>query len=154
MSRTMKYITGLVLATAFTALVSAAGEEDVFELQPEIHHVFRAAEKMPPASFSKLFTLITLSPWLVLLGGWLQLGITPAKVISELVSGPTVRAVSIAAFVTSLLAVEYLFYLYWTQLNLFQTLTYLSGLTVITFFAGQRALSSIQSRRISNELKK
>ncbi|KAF1798665.1 Oligosaccharyltransferase subunit Ribophorin II-domain-containing protein [Mucor lusitanicus] len=154
MSRTMKSMIGLVLATAFTAFVSAAGEEDVFELQHEIHHVFRPAEKMPPASFSKLFTLVTLSPWLVLIGGWLQLGITPGKVISELVSGSTVRTVSIAAFVTSLLAVEYLFYLYWTQLNLFQTLTYLSGLTVITFFAGQRALSSIQSRRISNELKK
>lgn len=69
MPRTMKSIVGLVLATAFTALVSAAGEEDVFELQPEIHHVFRPAEKMPPASFSKLFTLITLSPWLVLIGG-------------------------------------------------------------------------------------
>ncbi|KAI8646376.1 Dolichyl-diphosphooligosaccharide--protein glycosyltransferase subunit Swp1 [Parasitella parasitica] len=144
----------LVLATAFTALVSAAGDEDIFELQPEIHHVFREAEKMPPASFSKLFTLVVLAPWLLLIAGWLQLGITPAKVISELVSGSTVRTVSIAAFLTSLVSVEYLFYLYWTQLNLFQTLTYLCGLTVITFFAGQRALSSIQTRRIANESKK
>lgn len=69
MSRTMKSIITLVLATTFAVLVSAAGDEDVFELQPEIHHVFREAEKMPPASFSKLFSLVTLSPWLILIGG-------------------------------------------------------------------------------------
>ena len=69
MSRTMKSVIGLVLAATFAVLVSAAGDEDIFELQPEIHHVFREAEKMPPASFSKLFSLVTLAPWLILIGG-------------------------------------------------------------------------------------
>lgn len=60
----------ITLLLAFSLrLVRAAGEEDVFELQPEIHHVFREAEKMPPAIFSKFFTLITLAPWLVFIGG-------------------------------------------------------------------------------------
>lgn len=69
MTRTILSVIGLVLATSVASLVQAAGEEDIFELQPEIHHTFREAEKMPPATFSKLFALITLSPWLILLGG-------------------------------------------------------------------------------------
>lgn len=69
MTRTIMSVVGLVLAASVASLVQAAGDEDVFELQPEIHHVFREAEKMPPAAFSKLFALLTLSPWLILLGG-------------------------------------------------------------------------------------
>ncbi|KAI9354701.1 Dolichyl-diphosphooligosaccharide--protein glycosyltransferase subunit Swp1 [Pilaira anomala] len=143
-------VLGLVLATSLVSFVQAAGEEDVFELQPEIHHVFREAEKMPLAAFSQLFALITLAPWLILLGGWFQLGYTPGKVVSELTSGPTLRTVYICSFLGSLVGLEYLFYLYWTQLDLIQTLSYLGGLSIITFFTGQRALSSIQSRRRMN----
>ncbi|CAO3635099.1 unnamed protein product [Mucor hiemalis] len=102
---------------------------------------------------SQLFTLITLAPWLILVGGWLQLGYTPNKVISELFSGSTLQTVYITSFLGSLVSLEYLFYLYWTKLNLFQTLTYLSGLTIITFLTGQRALSSIQAKRIANAKK-
>ncbi|KAI9477778.1 MAG: Oligosaccharyltransferase subunit Ribophorin II-domain-containing protein [Benjaminiella poitrasii] len=154
MPRSLKSIMALVLATSFATIVKAAGNEDIFELQPEIHHVFREAEKMPPAAFSQLFALITLAPWLILIAGWLQLGYTPGKVISELTAGSTVRTASIIAFLASLVSVEYLFYLYWTKLNLFQTLTYFAGLALITFFTGQRALSSIQARRLGNLAKK
>ncbi|KAG2237567.1 Dolichyl-diphosphooligosaccharide--protein glycosyltransferase subunit Swp1 [Thamnidium elegans] len=153
MTRTIMSVIGLVLAASIATLVQAAGDEDVFELQPEIHHVFREAEKMPPAAFSKLFALITLAPWLILVGGWLQIGYTPAKVISELTSGSTARTAYIASFLASLVGLEYLFYLYWTQLDLFQTLTYLGGLSIVTFFTGQRALSSIQTKRLVNEKK-
>lgn len=69
MTRTIMSVLGLALATALVSVVQAAGEEDVFELQPEIHHVFREAEKMPLAAFSQLFALITLAPWVILLGG-------------------------------------------------------------------------------------
>lgn len=64
-----RIITSLLLLAAVITLAQAAGEEDVFELQPEIHHIFRDAEKMPPAIFSQLFTLITLTPWLIFIGG-------------------------------------------------------------------------------------
>lgn len=74
--------------------------------------------------------------------------------VSELTSGPTGRTVSICSFLGSLVGLEYLFYLYWTRLDLIQTLTYLGGLSIITFFTGQRALSSIQSRRMMNDEKK
>ncbi|KAI7902574.1 uncharacterized protein BX663DRAFT_509701 [Cokeromyces recurvatus] len=103
---------------------------------------------MPSAVFSTLFAFITLTPWLFLITGWLQIGYTPGKVMLDLFSGSTVRTVSIIAFLASLVSVEYLFYLYWTKLNLFQTLTFLSGLIILVFFTGQRALNSIQARRL------
>ncbi|KAI8082513.1 Dolichyl-diphosphooligosaccharide--protein glycosyltransferase subunit Swp1 [Gilbertella persicaria] len=141
-------ILGLLFAASFTALVQAAGQEDVFEWQPEIHHVFREAEKMPPATFSMIFALVTLSPWIFLLIGWLRLGYTPANVISELTQGSKTRSIYIAAFLGSLVSLEYLFYLYWTKLDLFQTLTYFGGLALVAFFTGQRALSSVQNKRL------
>jgi hypothetical protein len=69
MTRKMMSLTGLLMATVAIGLVSAAGDEDVFEIQPEIHHVFREAEKMPPAIFSTLFSFISLAPWLLLAVG-------------------------------------------------------------------------------------
>lgn len=63
----MTLYTALFVALSLVASkVAAAGQEDVFEWQPEIHHQFRPAEDMPSAWFSQLFTLIVLSPWLLL----------------------------------------------------------------------------------------
>lgn len=63
-----------IAATLFTVCLlitkaCAAGDEDVFEWRPEIQHIFRDPDSMPPTWFSQAFTLITLSPWLVLLVG-------------------------------------------------------------------------------------
>ncbi|ORZ03941.1 Dolichyl-diphosphooligosaccharide--protein glycosyltransferase subunit Swp1 [Syncephalastrum racemosum] len=145
-----------IVATLFTvcllfAKAYAAGDEDVFEWRPEIQHIFRDPDAMPSTWFSQAFTLITLSPWLVLLVGWLGIGVTPAKVVSELMAGPSLRMVSIIAFLASLGAIEYVFYLYWTRLNLFQTLPYLAGLVAITFITGQRALTQVQAKRLSSQ---
>ena len=60
------------------------------------------------------------------------------------------RAVSIIAFLASLGSIEYLFYLYWTRLNVFETLGYLVILLAITFVTGQSALSQIQIHRKSS----
>ncbi|KAI8140574.1 Dolichyl-diphosphooligosaccharide--protein glycosyltransferase subunit Swp1 [Fennellomyces sp. T-0311] len=142
-------ITTLIALSLSALSVYAAGDEDVFEWRPEIHHVFRDAETMPPAWFSQLFALIALSPWLVLTIGWLGLGVTPFKVLGQLASGPTIRPVSIVAFLTSLAAVEYLFYLYFTRLNIFETLSYLALLLPVVFVTGQHALRQVQARRKS-----
>ena len=63
---TLRMIKTLIVLALSALSVYAAGNEDVFEWRPEIHHVFREAEAMPPTWFSQLFTLIALSPWLVL----------------------------------------------------------------------------------------
>lgn len=69
---------------------------------------------------------------------WLSLGVTPA--------GPFF-SISILAFFATLVGIEFLFYKYWTSLNIFETLTYLSGLSVVAFVTGQRALSEVRARR-------
>ncbi|KAJ8652454.1 hypothetical protein O0I10_011921 [Lichtheimia ornata] len=147
-----KHLFAIGLITLLSAAHAfAAGDEDVFELQPEIHHAFRPAESMPPTWFSQLFSLIALSPWIVLMVGWLGVGVTPVKVLGQLTSGSSsMRPVSIIAFLASLASVEYLFYLYWTRLNIFETLSYLVFLLAITFVTGQRALSQIQAHRKSS----
>lgn len=66
-------------------------------------------------------------------------------------AGPSLRMVSIVAFLASLGAIEYVFYLYWTRLNLFETLPYLAGLAALTFITGQRALSQVQAKRLANQ---
>lgn len=63
------FVACTALIASFASVAYAAGDEDVFGVQPEIHHVFREAEKMPPVAFSQLFTLITLAPWLILIAG-------------------------------------------------------------------------------------
>ncbi|SAL96095.1 hypothetical protein [Absidia glauca] len=137
-----------VVLSLVASKVAAAGQDDVFEWQPEIHHQFRPAESMPSAWFSQLFTLIVLSPWLLLALGWTVIGVTPNKVASSLSSQ---RGVWILAFVTSLAATDYLFFLYWTRWNIFQTLTSVGGWSLVIFATGQRALSFVQRHRLEQQ---
>ncbi|KAG0169544.1 hypothetical protein DFQ28_003587 [Apophysomyces sp. BC1034] len=136
-----------IATVSLAVAVYAAGDEDVFEWQPEIHHAFRPDERMPAEWFSQLFALATLAPWLILVIGWFSLGLTPVKAVSELTAGSANRSISVIAFLGSLIAVEYLFYQYWTTLNLFQTLGYLAPLSILVFATGQRALTQVQIRR-------
>ncbi|CAG8848591.1 22580_t:CDS:1, partial [Racocetra persica] len=48
----------------------------------------------------------------------------------------------------SILAIEVLFYNYWTHLNIFQTLSWLTGLSIVAFITGQKALSDVQKWRL------
>ncbi|CAO3666903.1 unnamed protein product [Umbelopsis vinacea] len=81
---------------------------------------------------------------------WLQLGYTPAKVISNITQGSMASIVSILSFLGTLAAIEFLFFCYWTHLNLFQTLGYLSVLSLVAFITGQRALTAVQLKRLSH----
>ncbi|KAI8577513.1 hypothetical protein K450DRAFT_252037 [Umbelopsis ramanniana AG] len=138
-----------LLVLSFTlASVLAAGVEDEFGVQPEIVHQFRAQEKMPPKIVSQLASLLVLAPWIALLAGWAQLGYTPAKVINSIQNESMTSTVSIFSFLGTLAAIEFLFFNYWTHLNLFQTLGYLSVLSVVAFITGQRALTVVQQKRI------
>ncbi|CAO3651952.1 unnamed protein product [Cunninghamella blakesleeana] len=140
----------VVLFSVIIYTVVGAGTDDIFEVQPEIHHQFRPSERMPSPSFSKLFALLTLSPWLLLLVGWLSVGTTPKAIVSGLTSQ---RGIWILSFVSSLLVTEYIFYLYWTRWNIFETMTYVAVWSLVLFVTGQRALTSIQLYRLSNNKK-
>jgi len=126
---------------------SKTGTDEVHGPKPTIEHLFRTAEKMPPSWFSSLFALIVLSPWLVLIGIWSTLKISFKPFLA---SSPK-SIITIASFLVFIAAVDHLFYRFWTDLDIFQTLTYLAILTPIGFVTGQQALSVVQERRLVTE---
>ncbi|CAG8710473.1 8971_t:CDS:2, partial [Ambispora leptoticha] len=110
---------------------------------PEIHHIFGKPERMPPSWLSYGFVLIVFAPWISLIISWSYLNVN----LSFLTNAPN-GVISSICFLASLVAIEILFYNYWTHLNIFQTLSWLSGLSLLAFFTGQKALSDIQGWRL------
>ncbi|GBB91504.1 hypothetical protein RclHR1_18830004 [Rhizophagus clarus] len=111
--------------------------------KPEIHHIFRPDQKLPPTIISYSFMIIVLLPWLFLIGTWIHLGVNVSFLTSEPGSIPV-----IFSFLLTLLAIEILFYNYWIHLNIFQTLSWLSGFSILAFLLGQKALSDVQGWRL------
>ena len=132
-------------------------DEASFSLLPEIHHTFRPEPKLPPRPISAIFSLVVLTPWLVLIGlvravaffihnteifrQWSRI----APRVTHLFS------LSILPFIVTLGAFEGLLVWYWVDLKLGQVLLYGGILGVVTLFTGQHALSNIGERRISRK---
>uniref|UniRef100_A0A8C3AKT4 Dolichyl-diphosphooligosaccharide--protein glycosyltransferase subunit 2 n=1 Tax=Cyclopterus lumpus TaxID=8103 RepID=A0A8C3AKT4_CYCLU len=110
--------------------------------KPEIQHLFREPEKKPPTVVSNTFTALILSPLLLLLILWLKLGAN----ISNFSFTP-----STILFHVGHAAMLGLMYVYWTHLNMFQTLKYLAIIGSVTFLAGNRMLAQIAVKRIAAE---
>ncbi|KAF9528342.1 oligosaccharyl transferase delta subunit [Crepidotus variabilis] len=115
--------------------------ESTFHVLPEIHHTFRADNKMPPQPISFAFIGIVLAPWAILLSLWSQVVPKPSRLFSP----------SILPFVASLGAFEGLLFWYWVDLKLGQVLLYGFMLSLPTFFAGKTALASIGSQRLGRK---
>jgi len=112
--------------------------------QPEIHHIFRADPKSPPKIITLVFTGAVIAALPLLLGGWLSLGANLNHLSRALGSSP----VSHALFFGSIVALEGIFFLYYTRWNLFQTLPAAAAVGSIAFLSGSRALSEVQARRL------
>uniref|UniRef100_A0AAQ5XR09 Dolichyl-diphosphooligosaccharide--protein glycosyltransferase subunit 2 n=1 Tax=Amphiprion ocellaris TaxID=80972 RepID=A0AAQ5XR09_AMPOC len=110
--------------------------------KPEIQHLFRAPEKKPPTVVSNTFTALILSPFLLLLILWFKLGAN----ISNFSFSP-----STILFHAGHAAMLGLMYVYWTHLNMFQTLKYLAIIGGVTFLAGNRMLAQKAVKRIAAE---
>merc|ERR1712235_93133 len=110
--------------------------------KPEIQHLFREPEKKPPTVVSRTFTALILSPFLLLLILWLKLGAN----ISNFSLSP-----SSILFHIGHAAMLGLMYVYWTHLNMFQTLKYLAIVGTFTFLAGNRMLAQKAVKRIENK---
>uniref|UniRef100_A0AAQ5ZKX0 Dolichyl-diphosphooligosaccharide--protein glycosyltransferase subunit 2 n=1 Tax=Amphiprion ocellaris TaxID=80972 RepID=A0AAQ5ZKX0_AMPOC len=102
--------------------------------KPEIQHLFRAPEKKPPTVVSNTFTALILSPFLLLLILWFKLGAN----ISNFSFSP-----STILFHAGHAAMLGLMYVYWTHLNMFQTLKYLAIIGGVTFLAGNPHLTHL-----------
>uniref|UniRef100_A0A663N552 Dolichyl-diphosphooligosaccharide--protein glycosyltransferase subunit 2 n=1 Tax=Athene cunicularia TaxID=194338 RepID=A0A663N552_ATHCN len=108
---------------------STVQSKNLFVPKPEIQHLFREPEKRPPTVVSNTFTALILSPLLLLLILWIKIGAN----ISNFSFAP-----STIVFHLGHAAMLGLMYVYWTQLNMFQTLKYLAILGGVTFLAGNR----------------
>ncbi|XP_030067923.1 dolichyl-diphosphooligosaccharide--protein glycosyltransferase subunit 2 isoform X2 [Microcaecilia unicolor] len=112
--------------------------KNLFVPKPEIQHLFREPEKRPPTVVSNTFTALVLSPLLLLLILWIKVGAN----ISSFSFAP-----STIVFHLGHAAMLGLMYVYWTQLNMFQTLKYLAILGTVTFLAGNRMLAQKAVKR-------
>ncbi|XP_069508396.1 dolichyl-diphosphooligosaccharide--protein glycosyltransferase subunit 2 isoform X2 [Ambystoma mexicanum] len=110
----------------------------LFTPKPDIQHLFREPEKRPPTVVSNTFTALVLSPLLLLIILWIKIGAN----ISNFSFAP-----STIIFHLGHAAMLGLMYVYWTQLDMFQTLKYLAILGTITFLAGNRMLAQKAIKR-------
>lgn len=108
-----------------------------FLSKPEIKHLFREPEARPPQSVSTVFTLLCLSPVLVLVILWFLLGVN----ISNLPLSP-----SALGFHGGLGSIFALYVYFWLELNMFEVMKYLFFLGVATFISGNYLLSNIAKK--------
>ncbi|XP_030376060.1 dolichyl-diphosphooligosaccharide--protein glycosyltransferase subunit 2 [Scaptodrosophila lebanonensis] len=105
---------------------------------PEIVHQFRVPEKRPPRLVSDIFTGLCITPLVLLFVFWGKLGIN--------VSNFSV-ALSTVGFHVGFGGILALFFVFWLQLNMFQTLRLLVPIAVFTFLTGNRLLRRIHAQR-------
>lgn len=126
-----------------TVYESAPKSQEVrYEPLNEITHEFRQPEKRPSAVISDLFTVICLSPLVVLFGLWAQIGI-------NFQNAPASPWVPI--FHVGLAGIFGLYVLFWVQFDMFETLKYLSVLGFFTFVAGNRVLRALSETKEKSE---
>ncbi|KAK4204040.1 Dolichyl-diphosphooligosaccharide--protein glycosyltransferase subunit Swp1 [Triangularia verruculosa] len=113
----------------------------------EIHHIFRADPQSPPKVISIVFALAVLATIPVLFISWAFLGANLNHLSKAIGAAP----VSHATFFGSLLAMEGVFFLYYTTWNLFQALPVIGAVAVVTVLSGTKALGEVQSRRLAGE---
>jgi len=113
----------------------------------EIHHIFRADPQSPPKAISLVFVLAVLATVPALFLGWIALGANANHLSKALSAAP----LSHGSFFGSIVAMELVFYKYYTSWNLFQTLPVIGIVGVVTILSGRKALGEVQSRRLAGE---
>ncbi|KAL2174647.1 Oligosaccharyltransferase subunit Ribophorin II-domain-containing protein [Thermothelomyces heterothallicus CBS 202.75] len=115
--------------------------------KPEIHHIFRPDPKSPPKLVSLVFGFAVIATLPALLIGWVALGGNLNHLSKAFGAAP----LSHATFFGSVLAMEFVFFLYYTTWNLFQVLPVMGAVAAVTLLSGTRALGEVQSRRLAGE---
>jgi oligosaccharyltransferase complex subunit delta (ribophorin II) len=117
----------------------AASIEDkasLYAKKPEIKHLFRQPEPVPPTVVSTFFSALCLAPLGLLLILWLKIGFNFSK-FSFSLSG--------LVFHITIAAIFGLFYCYWTHLNMFSTIRYLTILALVALVTGNKLLKGLAS---------
>lgn len=113
-----------------------------FSERPEIKHTFRLPEKRPPAVVTLVFLILALVPLAILLLLWARIGVNLSNFPVTLPS---------MVFFGSLASIFYLYFMFWTRLNMFQTLNWLALLGTVAFLSGGMLLRSVAARRTKQE---
>ncbi|KAJ4293116.1 hypothetical protein N0V90_008398 [Kalmusia sp. IMI 367209] len=116
-----------------------------YAAENEIHHIFRDDPRSPPKIITLVFAAAVVAALPVLLIVWVTLGANANHFGKALSNAP----VSHALFYGSILAMEGIFFLYYTSWNLFQTLPAATVVGFVAFLSGSRALSEVQERRLA-----
>lgn len=124
----------------FPEIESVASEpfSDFYNPKKLISHTFKEPEPRPPHVVSLLFTVLSLSPLLVLFVLWARLGVNIKNFPINF---------SAIGFHLALASIFVLFGMFWVYLDMFITLKYLFFLGILTFLFGNRLLSYIARRR-------
>jgi len=112
-------------------------EPGIYQPKPEITHLFREPEARPPQIVSTVFTLLSLSPLLLLLGLWAKLGANLGNFSPSL---------SCLGFHLGLGAIFVLYLMFWLELNMFETVRYLVLISIVTFLCGNSLLANIAKK--------
>lgn len=111
----------------------------------EFNHKFKDDPKSPPKIISIVFGAAVIACVPILLVSWLALGANVNHLSKALGAAP----ISHTLFYGSILAMEGLFFLYYTSWNLFQTLPVAAIISVVAFLSGSKALTEVQERRLA-----
>lgn len=113
----------------------------------EINHIFRTDPKSGPRIISIVFTFAVIATVPILLGLWAGVGANVDHV-SEAMSGAGLAHV---LFFGSLVAMEGIFFMYYSSWSLFQVLPAAAAVGTVAFFSGNKALSEVQERRLAGK---
>ncbi|KKY15237.1 putative oligosaccharyltransferase subunit ribophorin ii [Diplodia seriata] len=113
----------------------------------EIHHIFKDDPQNPPKVITLFFTAAVVAALPILFGAWAMLGANVAHAPKAFGAAP----VSHGLFFGSILALEGIFFLYYTAWNLFQTLPAAVAVGLVAYVSGSRALSEVQERRLASQ---
>ncbi|KAJ9138724.1 Dolichyl-diphosphooligosaccharide--protein glycosyltransferase subunit 2 [Coniochaeta hoffmannii] len=118
-----------------------------YSKQPEIHHIFKADPKSPPRIISLVFALAVLATVPALFLGWFSLGANIDHLSTAFGKAP----LSHTAFLGSIVAMEFVFFLYYSTWNLFQVLPVIAIVGAVTVLSGTKALGEVQARRLAGQ---
>lgn len=108
--------------------------------KPEIHHLFRKAEKRPSTTVSLIFSILTAAPLLLLLVLWFKIGVNVKNF--SVVSLP---------FHVGFGSILFLFLSFWLKLDMFTTCAWLIPLGAFTFLSGHKVLSKLATDKKSEK---
>jgi len=113
-------------------------QERIADPKPVIEHMFRVPEKRPAKIVSTAFTVLVLSPLLIMFAMWAKIG---ANVSNLQFTVPTI------IFHIGLAGIFILYYMFWVQLDMFHTLKLLVLIGGITFLGGNKMLATMAAAK-------